>query len=32
MWDSLKEAIYILAAITTLIVNIKLIADSFKKK
>lgn len=32
MWDDIKEAIYIISAITTIIASLIQIADSFKKK
>lgn len=31
MWDEIKEAIYIIAAITGIIANLLAIVDSFKK-
>lgn len=32
MWDTIKEAIYIAAAVTTITASIIQIVDSFKKK
>lgn len=32
MWDTIKEAIYITAAITTIIASVKQIVDSFKHR